>query len=61
MWVTEEMPQGPPYNVAQMWSRFADAIASGARAEPDFETAVQRHKMLAAMERAAETGQKQIL
>ena len=61
MWVNEEMPQGPPYNVAQMWSRFADAIATGKRAEPDFDTAVQRHKMLAAMERAAETGQRQAL
>lgn len=61
MWVREEIPQGPPYNVAQMWSRFADAIAGGTRAEPDFDTAVQRQRMLAAIEMASETGQRQTL
>ncbi|MCH9039998.1 MAG: Gfo/Idh/MocA family oxidoreductase [Chloroflexi bacterium] len=60
-WVSEEIPQGPPYNVAQMWSRFADAIAGGTRAEPDFDTAVQRQRMLAAIEMASETGQRQTL
>ena len=61
MWVSEEIPQGLPYNVAQMWSRFSSAIADGTRAEPDFDTAVQRHRMLAAIEKASETGQKQLL
>lgn len=61
MWVSEEIPQGPPYNVAQMWSRFAEAIANDTRAEPDFDTAVQRHVMLAAIERASETGHKQTI
>lgn len=61
MWVPDSVPAGPPYNVAQMWSRFAKAIASGERAEPDFDTAVTRHKLIAAIEQASETGQRQQL
>lgn len=59
IWVPKEVPSGAPFNVAQMWGRFAKAIRSGERTEPDFDTAVTRHKLLAAIERASETGQRQ--
>ena len=60
-WVPESVPEGPPFNVAQMWSRFADSIRTGERAEPDFDSAVTRHKLLDAIQRASDTGQRQTL
>jgi predicted dehydrogenase len=38
---------------------FAKAIRTGARVEPDFDHAVRRHRMLDAIVRASETGQRQ--
>ena len=58
-WVPESVPAGPTFNVAQMWSRFADAIRAGERAEPDFDSAVERHRLLDAIQRASDTGQRQ--
>ncbi|HCH10232.1 MAG TPA: hypothetical protein DEW32_13675 [Dehalococcoidia bacterium] len=58
-WVPDSVPQGAPFNIAQLWSRFADAIRSGERVEPDFDTAVQRHKLLDAILRSSDTGQAQ--
>ena len=60
-WVPDTVPQGPPFNVAQMWSRFADAIRTGRRVEPDFDSAVSRHRLLDAIQRASDTGQRQSL
>ena len=60
-WVPESVPQGPPFNVAQMWRRFGEAIRSGERAEPDFDTAVTRHRLLDAIQSASDTGQRQTL
>lgn len=50
---------GPGYDVGQMWVRFAEAIRGGARVESDFDHAVRRHRMLDAIRRASETGQRQ--
>lgn len=50
---------GPSYDVGQMWVNFAEAIRTGARVEPDFDHAVRRHRMLDAIVRASETGQRQ--
>ena len=58
-WVPKTVPEGPPYNVAQMWSRFADAIRNNGAVEPDFDLAVRRHRLLDAIQRASDTGQKQ--
>ena len=55
-WVPEAVPQGPPFNIAQLWGRFAEAIRTGERAEPDFDTAVTRHELLDAIQRASDTG-----
>ena len=60
-WVPESVPQGPPFNIAQLWGRFAAAIRSGERAEPDFDTAVTRDKLVDAIQRASDTGQRQTL
>jgi predicted dehydrogenase len=42
-----------------MWVKFAEAIRTGTRIEPDFDSAVRRHRMLDAIRRASETGQRQ--
>ncbi len=57
-WVPEDMPQGPPFNVGQMWATFAEAIRTGQRVEPDFQTALTRHKFLDAVQRSSDTGQR---
>jgi predicted dehydrogenase len=48
-----------PYDVGQMWARFAESIRSGKSAEPDFDFAVKRHRLLDAIRRASDTGQRQ--
>jgi predicted dehydrogenase len=50
---------GPGYDVGQMWVRFADAIRTNVRMEPDFDLAVRRHRMLDAIRRASDTGTRQ--
>jgi predicted dehydrogenase len=50
---------GASYDVGQMWVKFAEAIRSGARVEPDFDFAVRRHRLLDAVRRASDTGQRQ--
>jgi predicted dehydrogenase len=47
------------FDVGQMWVKFAEAIRKGERVEPDFDSAVRRHRMLDALRRASETGQRQ--
>ena len=59
-WVPEEVrSSGAGYDVGQMWVRFAQAIRTGKRVEPDFGFAVRRHRMLDAIVRASESGQRQ--
>lgn len=57
-WVPPAVPQGVPFNIAQMYRRLAQAIKEGKPAEPDFAAAVQRHRMLAVLERAAAEGRR---
>ena len=56
--VPESVPQGEPFNVGQMWVRFAEAISTGQRAEPDFRTALTRHKLIAAIRQSAVEGRR---
>lgn len=59
-WVPEDVRKvGRAYDVGQMWANFAKAIRGGAPVEPDFDHAVRRHRMLDAILRASETGQRQ--
>jgi predicted dehydrogenase len=57
-WVPNNLTGGA-YLVGQMWSNFADSIRAGKDVEPSFETAVRRHKLLEAIQRASDTGQRQ--
>ena len=47
---------GPGFNVAQVYARFADDLRKGTRTAPDFADAVVRHRLIAAIEAAAESG-----
>ena len=44
-----------------MWVNFARAIRTGVPAEPGFDHAVLRHKLLDAIQTASDTGQRQKL
>jgi predicted dehydrogenase len=62
MWVPDAIRNGPPYDVGQMWVKFADAIRTGSNDDanlPDFDHAVRRHRTLDAIVRASQTGQRQ--
>jgi len=52
----EGTPAGPPYNVAQAYARMADALRAGRSFDVDFNLAVQRHKLIDAIERSSATG-----
>jgi predicted dehydrogenase len=52
----EGTPGGGPYNVAQAYTRLADALRAGRSFDVDFNLAVQRHKLIDAIERSSATG-----
>ena len=54
--VPEGTPGGPPYNVAQAYARTADALRAGRSFAVDFNLAVQRHKLIDAIERSSASG-----
>ena len=60
-WVPDDVPVGPPYNVAQLFARLADSIREGKPAAPDFDVAVRNHQLLDTIQTASDTGQRQIL
>ncbi len=52
-------PKDIPYTLAQAYTRVLGDISKGTREVPTFADAVVRHRMIEAIERAAETGQRQ--
>ena len=60
-WVPASVSDGRPLNVAQLFRRYAESLKKGTAADPDFNLAVTRHKMLDAIQRASDTGQRQVL
>jgi predicted dehydrogenase len=57
--VPEGVPQGSPYNVAQLYAKFGQAIRDGKPMQPGFDAAVRRHQMLDMITEAARSGQRQ--
>ena len=57
----EGTPPGPPRNVAHAYARMTDALEAGGQFDPDFDLAVRRHRLLAAIERSSETGSTETL
>ena len=58
-WVPGEVPEGRPFNVAQMYRKLGQAIREGKRADPDFDLAVKRHRLLDTVERSSDQGTRQ--
>jgi predicted dehydrogenase len=48
----------PAYNVGRAYAAFAADIDNGTHTVPDFTSAVQRHKLIAAIERSAASGKR---
>jgi predicted dehydrogenase len=59
VWTPNDVPQGPPFHVAQMYRRFAEQVATGTQQVPSFDTAVRLHELLDAIQRSSDTGQRQ--
>jgi predicted dehydrogenase len=59
-WAPAQVP-GPSTNVAQAYARFARDYREGTQFCPTFDDAVTRHRMLDAIETAAESGERQAL
>jgi predicted dehydrogenase len=47
-----------PGNVARLYARMAHDLRDGSRTAPSFEDAVAVHRIIAAIERAAESGSR---
>jgi predicted dehydrogenase len=60
-WVPPAVPAGLPFNVAQLYMRMAEGIREGRSVSPDFDVAVKRHQLLDAIQKASDTGIRQIL
>ena len=60
-WVPPAVPAGLPFNVAQMYMRMAEGIREGKSMSPDFNLAVERHQLLDAIQKASDSGIRQIL
>ena len=60
-WAPEAADLDAAFPVAQMWRRFGQVIRGEAAEAPDFETGLTRHRLMDAIERASETGERQRL
>jgi predicted dehydrogenase len=59
-WVPSTTPIDSPYNVAQMYAKLGEAIRSGTPARPGFDDAVVRLRVLDAIRKASDTGERQV-
>lgn len=59
--VPASVPRGQPIDVAHMYLDFARSVRDGTPCETDFNHGLRRHRLLAAIVQAAETGQRQPL
>jgi predicted dehydrogenase len=59
-WVPKGVPDGSPYNVAQLYAKLGEAIREGKPAQPGFDAAIARHRMLDMITQASRSGQKQV-
>jgi predicted dehydrogenase len=57
----EAVPAGEPYNVAQLYRIIGDAIRNGGDPQPDFDTAVERHRFLDLLQQSSDEGRKVVL
>ena len=58
--VPQHVPSDSPYNVAQLYAKLGESIRNGVPANPGFDAALRRHRLIDMIVRASETGQKQM-
>ncbi len=58
--VPAAVPRGQPVDVAHMYRDFAHALVEGTSCATDFDHGLRRHRLLEAVVRAADTGQRQL-
>ena len=54
----DDFPCGDPFNVGPMYALFAEAIRTGQRRLPTFDTAVDLHRFVDTIKRASDTRQE---
>ncbi len=52
------VPAGEAYNVAQLYGIIGDAIRTGGDPQPDFDTAVERHRFLDVLQQSSDEGRR---
>ena len=57
-WVPDEIPEGAPLNVAQLYRQFSHAISNGETVSPNFEDAAKRYRLLEAVVQASRSGER---
>ncbi|SDJ14053.1 Gfo/Idh/MocA family protein [Alteribacillus bidgolensis] len=60
-WVPDTIPKGPVLNVAQAHRKFAYDIMEETFRIPNFEDGVKLHKLIDRIQKAADTGERQVL
>jgi hypothetical protein len=60
-WVPPTVPAGLPFNVSQLYMRMAEGIRERKSVSPDFDAAVKRHQLLDVIQKASDTGIRQLL
>ncbi len=58
VYVPADFPRGDPFNVGQMYALFAEAIHTGQRRIPTFDTAVELHRFIDTIQQASDTGRE---
>jgi predicted dehydrogenase len=58
MFASAGTPSGEALNVGQMYAQFAGAIRGGESRQPTFETAVELHRLVDAIEQASDSGRE---
>ena len=57
-WVPSQVPQGPGFNVAQLFRRLGQAIRSGQDVQPDLQRALKIHRLIETIEESSRTGKR---
>ena len=52
------VPAGEPYNVAQLYKIIGDAIRDNGAPQPDFDSAVERHRFLDLLQQSSDEGKR---
>lgn len=57
----DSVPSGEPYNVAQLYRIIGNAIRNGGEPQPDFDTAVARHRFLDLLQQSSDEGRRVVV